>query len=159
MLLEIQFTLNGKPTEINVDPRRKLLWVLRSDLGLTGTKYGCGEAHCAACTVLIDGEPTYSCMMSVSGVAGREVTTIEGLADGDKLHPVQQAFVDHDAMQCGYCTSGMILGAYGLLQRNPDPTEDEIRSGLEGHLCRCGTHVRVLEAVRTASRAMKGGTR
>ncbi|MEJ2218477.1 MAG: (2Fe-2S)-binding protein [Gemmatimonadota bacterium] len=159
MLLDIQFTLNGKPTEINVDPRRKLLWVLRSDLGMTGTKYGCGEAHCAACTVLVDGEPTYSCMMPVSGVAGREVTTIEGLADGDKLHPVQQAFVDHDAMQCGYCTSGMIVGAYGLLQRTPDPTEDEIRAGLEGHLCRCGTHVRVLEAVQTAARAMKGGTR
>lgn len=159
MLLDIQFTLNGKPTEISVDPRRKLLWVLRSDLGMTGTKYGCGEAQCAACTVLIDGQPTYSCMMPVSGVAGREVTTIEGLADGDKLHPVQQAFVDHDAMQCGYCTSGMIVGAYGLLQRNPDPTEDEIRSGLEGHLCRCGTHVRVLEAVQTAARAMKGGAR
>jgi aerobic-type carbon monoxide dehydrogenase small subunit (CoxS/CutS family) len=159
MLLDIRFTLNGKPTEIEVDPRRKLLWVLRSDLGLTGTKYGCGEAQCGACTVLIDGQATHSCMVSVSGVAGKEVTTIEGLAKGDKLHPVQAAFVKHDAMQCGYCTPGMILGAYGLLLRNPDPTEEEVRSGLEGHLCRCGTHVRVLQAVQTASRAMKEGTR
>ncbi|MEJ2677910.1 MAG: (2Fe-2S)-binding protein [Gemmatimonadota bacterium] len=158
MLLDIQFTLNGKPTEIAVDPRRKLLWVLRSDLGLTGTKYGCGEAQCGACTVLIDGQPTHSCMVSVSGVAGKEVTTIEGLAKSDTLHPVQEAFVEHDAMQCGYCTPGMILGAYGLLLRNPNPTEDEIRSGLEGHLCRCGTHVRVLQAVQTAAQAMKGGT-
>ncbi len=159
MLLDIQFTLNGKPTEIQVDPHRKLLWVLRADLGLTGTKYGCGEAQCGACTVLIDGQPTYSCMVSVSAVAGRDVTTIEGLAQGDELNPVQAAFVQHDALQCGYCTPGMILGAYGLLLRNPDPTEDQIRSGLEGHLCRCGTHVRVIEAVKTAAQTMKGGTR
>ncbi|HKJ92134.1 MAG TPA: (2Fe-2S)-binding protein [Longimicrobiales bacterium] len=159
MLLDIRFTLNGKPVAIEVDPRRKLLWVLRSDLGLTGTKYGCGEAQCAACTVLIDGQPTYSCMVPVSRVAGSAVTTIEGLAEGDALHPLQEAFVGHDAMQCGYCTSGMILGAYGLLQRNPDPTDAEIVAGLEGHLCRCGTHVRVLEAVHTAAKAMKGGGR
>jgi aerobic-type carbon monoxide dehydrogenase small subunit (CoxS/CutS family) len=155
MRLTIRFTLNGDPAEVEVDPRRKLLWVLRSDLGLTGTKYGCGQAHCAACTVLIDGQATPSCMVPVSRVAGTEVTTIEALARGDVLNPVQQAFVEHDAFQCGYCTPGMILGAYGLLLRNPDPTDDEIVAGLEGHLCRCGAHVRVIDAVRTASRTMK----
>lgn len=153
----IRFTLNGKPAEVDTDPGRSLLWVLRTDLGMTGTKFGCGESHCGACTVLVNGRAVESCTVEVGRVSGAEVTTIEGLARGDVLHPVQRAFVEHDALQCGFCTPGMILGAYALLQRNPDPSPEAIVQGLEGHLCRCGTHVRVIEAVRTAARAMKGG--
>ena len=153
----IRFTLNGKPAEVDTDPGRNLLWVLRTDLGLTGTKFGCGESHCGACTVLLNGRAVQSCVLAVGRVAGAEVTTIEGLARGDELHPVQRAFAEHDALQCGFCTPGMILGAWALLQRDPDPTPEAIVAGLEGHLCRCGTHVRVLEAVRTAARSLKGG--
>ena len=150
----IQFLLNGQSTEIDVDPRRPLLWVLRTDLGLTGTKYGCGERECGSCTVLLDGRPVYSCRTPVRSVQGREVTTIEGLEKDGKLHPVQQAFADHDALQCGFCTPGLIMGAVGFLQRNPDPTPEEIREGLEGHLCRCGTHVRVIQAVQAAAKTL-----
>ncbi len=158
MRRSIRFTLNGRPTEVDADPGRRLLWVLRTELGLTGTKYGCGESYCGACTVLVNGSAARSCILPISGVDGAEVVTIEGLAGPDgELHPVQQAFVDHDALQCGYCTPGMILGAVALLRQNGDPTEAQIRSGLEPHLCRCGTHVRVLEAVHTAARSMKGG--
>lgn len=151
----IRFTLNGKPTELDVDPGRTLLWVLRTELGLTGTKYGCGEEMCGACTVLVDGQATYACGMPMRSVQGREVTTIEGLAPDGALHPVQQAFVDHDALQCGYCTPGLILGAVAFLARNPDPTPESIRAGLEEHLCRCGTHVRVIQAVQAAAAALK----
>jgi len=150
----IQFVLNGRPSEIDVDPRRPLLWVLRTDLGLTGTKYGCGERECGACTVLLDGRPVFACRTPVRSVQGREVTTIEGLEKDGKLHPVQQAFADHDALQCGFCTPGLVMGAVGLLMRNPDPTPGAIREGLEGHLCRCGTHVRVIEAVQAAARTL-----
>ncbi|MDP2956131.1 MAG: (2Fe-2S)-binding protein [Longimicrobiales bacterium] len=150
----IRFTLNGQATEIDVDPGRPLLWVLRTDLGLTGTKYGCGERECGSCTVLLDGRPVTSCRTPVRSVQGREVTTIEGLEKDGKLHPVQQAFADHDALQCGFCTPGLIMGAVGFLQRNPDPTPEEIREGLEGHLCRCGTHVRVIQAVQAAARTL-----
>jgi len=150
----IQFVLNGQPTEIDVDPRRPLLWVLRTDLGLTGTKYGCGERECGACTVLLDGRPVFACRTPVRSVQGREVTTVEGLEKDGKLHPVQQAFADHDALQCGFCTPGLVMGAVGLLMRNPDPTPGAIREGLEGHLCRCGTHVRVIEAVQAAARTL-----
>ena len=155
----VSFVVNGKPVDLEVDPRRRLLWVLRTELGLTGTKYGCGEQHCGACTVLIDGRPALSCGTRMSSVSGKEVTTVEGLADGDRLHPVQRAFADHDALQCGFCTPGLVMGAVGLLQRNPSPTEDEVREGLEKHLCRCGTHVRVLQAVQAASKAMQEGDR
>jgi len=151
----IQFTLNGESVEIDVDSRRPLLWVLRTELGLTGTKYGCGERECGACTVLLNGRPTFSCRTPLRSVQGREVTTIEGLAENGKLHPVQQAFADHDALQCGFCTPGMIMGAVGLLQRNPDPSAEEIAEGLEGHICRCGTYNRVVEAVRTAAQALQ----
>jgi len=151
----IQFRLNGTPTEIEVDPRRPLLWVLRTDLGLTGTKYGCGERECAACTVLLEGRPIFSCRTPVRSVQGREVTTVEGLERNGQLHPVQQAFADHDALQCGFCTPGMVMGAVGLLTRNPDPTPDEISEGMEGHLCRCGTYKRVVEAIQAAARTMK----
>lgn len=151
----VSFFVNGKAVDLEVDPRRRLLWVLRTELGLTGTKYGCGEQHCGACTVLIDGRTALSCGVRMSSVSGKEVTTVEGLADGDHLHPVQQAFAEHDALQCGFCTPGLVMGAVGLLGRNPNPTEDEVREGLEKHLCRCGTHVRVLQAVQAASRVMQ----
>jgi len=150
----IRFLLNGRPTEITVEPNRMLLWVLRSDLGLTGAKYGCGQAHCGACTVLVDDQAVDSCLYPASAVQGKRVVTIEGLAPDGRLHPVQEAFVEHDALQCGYCTPGMILGAVGLLNRNPDPTPEEIIQGMEGHLCRCGTYGRVIDAIRTAAGAI-----
>lgn len=150
----IQFVLNGEPREIETDPRRPLLWVLRTDLGLTGTKYGCGETLCGACTVLLDGRPITSCRTPVRSAQGREVTTVEGLEKDGRLHPVQQAFAEHDALQCGFCTPGLIMGAVGFLQRNPDPTPEEIRTGLESHLCRCGTHLRVVQAVQAAARTL-----
>ena len=151
----IQFRLNGEPVEVDVDSQRPLLWVLRTEFGLTGTKYGCGERECGACTVLLDGRPVFSCRTAVRSAQGREVITIEGLERNGTLHPVQQAFADHDALQCGFCTPGMIMGAVGLLRRNPDPSPDEIASGLEGNLCRCGTYNRVIEAVRTAAEALQ----
>ncbi|MFB3880862.1 MAG: (2Fe-2S)-binding protein [Armatimonadota bacterium] len=154
----VRFTLNGKPTTVTVDGDRTLLWVLRSDLGLTGPKYGCGEGQCGACTVLVDEEAVRSCVTPVSQVQGKSVTTIEGLAQGDELHPLQKAFMAHDALQCGYCTPGMILTAYGLLKRTPRPTEAQIRQGLEGNLCRCGAHKRIIEAVQAAAREMAGGS-
>jgi aerobic-type carbon monoxide dehydrogenase small subunit (CoxS/CutS family) len=154
---KISFTLNGKKTEIQVDPAATLLWVLRNKLGLTGTKFGCGTGFCGACTVLINKEAVRSCQLSVSDVAGKEIITIEGLGRNGKLHPVQQAFVDHEALQCGYCTPGMIMTATGLLLSNPSPTRQEIIDGLDGNLCRCGAHVRIVDAVETAAKSMKGG--
>ena len=153
---KINFDLNGKKTEILVDPTRTLLWVLRNRLGLTGTKFGCGTGFCGACTVLIDREPTRSCMLPVSDIAGKQVITIEGLASNGKLHPVQKAFVDHDALQCGYCTPGMIMTAAGLLMKNPSVSRQEIIDGLENNLCRCGAHVRIIAAVESAAKEMKG---
>ena len=159
MKRRISFLLNGEPTEVDVDPRRKLLWVLRTELGLTGTKYGCGQRECGACMVMVDGRRIFSCDTRMSAVIDREVTTIEGLADGDVLHPVQKAFAEHDALQCGFCTPGLIMGAVSLLERNLDPSEEEIREGLERHLCRCGTHVRVVQAVQAAAHEMREGGR
>ncbi len=153
----IRFKLNNKETELVTDPNRILLWVLRNHFGLTGTKYGCGIGFCGACTVLIDNEPVRSCTVAVSDVAGRSVITIEGLAEEGKLHPVQQAFADHDALQCGYCTPGMILAAVALLKKNQAPTRQEIIDGLEDNLCRCGAHVRIIDAVEDASKVMTGG--
>ncbi len=153
----VRFTLNGKPTELTVDSDRMLLWVLRTDLGLTGTKYGCGEGQCGACTVLVNDQAVRSCAMPVKLVQGKTVTTIEGLAQNGKLHPLQKAFMEHDALQCGYCTPGMILSAYSLLKQNPRPTEAQIREGLEGNLCRCGAHQRIIAAVQAAAKAMAGG--
>jgi carbon-monoxide dehydrogenase small subunit len=152
----ISFSLNGKKTEIKIDPTQTLLWVLRNQLGLTGTKYGCGMGFCGACTVLLDREPVRSCMLPVGDVAGKELTTIEGLGTKEKLHPVQKAFVDHDALQCGYCTSGMIMTATGLLLKNPSPTREEIIEGMEDNLCRCGAHIRIIDAIQTAAEEMKG---
>ena len=154
---KISFNLNGKKTVILTDPNQTLLWVLRNQLGLTGTKFGCGTGFCGACTVLIDREATRSCMTPVSDIAGKEVITIEGLARAGKLHPVQQAFVDHDALQCGYCTPGMIMTATGFLMKNASPSREQIIEGLEDNLCRCGAHTRIIDAVETASKVMKGG--
>jgi len=153
----IRFKLNNKETELVTDPNEILLWVLRNRFGLTGTKYGCGIGFCGACTVLIDNEAVRSCMLPVSEVAGKSVVTIEGLAEDGKLHPVQQAFVDHDALQCGYCTPGMILTAVALLKKNNAPTRQEIIDGLEDNLCRCGAHTRIIDAVGDAASVMKGG--
>jgi len=157
METKINFTLNGKKTEIVVDPSETLLWVLRNRFELTGTKYGCGSGYCGACTVLIENEAVRSCTLKVGEVAGKKVITIEGLASDGKLHPVQQAFADHDALQCGFCTPGMIMNAVALLLRNPKPSKEEIISGMEDNLCRCGAHVRIISAVESAATKMKGG--
>jgi len=153
----IRFKLNNKETELVSDPNRILLWVLRDHFGLTGTKYGCGIGFCGTCTVLIDNEAVRSCTLAVSEVAGKSVITIEGLAEDGKLHPVQQAFADHDALQCGYCTPGMVITAVALLNKNQSPTRQEIIDGLEDNLCRCGAHMRIIDAVTDASKVMKGG--
>jgi aerobic-type carbon monoxide dehydrogenase small subunit (CoxS/CutS family) len=153
----ISFQLNGKTTEVMLEPNQTLLWVLRNHFGLTGTKYGCGIGFCGSCTVLIDQEPVRSCTLPIGEVAGKNVVTIEGLAKDGKLHPVQKAFVEHDALQCGFCTPGMIMNAAGLLIKNPSPTTQEIKAGMEDNLCRCGAHVRIIEAVHTAAKEMEGG--
>jgi aerobic-type carbon monoxide dehydrogenase small subunit (CoxS/CutS family) len=140
-----------------VDGDRSLLWVLRTDLGLTGTKFGCGEGHCGSCTVLVDGVAVRSCLRKVKEVKDKEVVTIEGLAKDEKLDPLQKAFMEHDAMQCGFCTPGMILTAFGLLTRNPKPTRAQIIRGMEQNLCRCGAHTRIIDAIQTAAGEMKGG--
>src|SRR5438309_7607566 len=150
-----QLHVNGSMRRIDADPDRTLLSVLRDDLDLTGTKYGCGEGQCAACTVLIDGVATKSCITRVGAAAGKKIVTIEGLAANGQLHPVQQAFLDADALQCGWCTPGMIMGAVGLLGKTANPSEAEIASGMNGHICRCGTYPRVVRAIRSA--AGKGG--
>jgi carbon-monoxide dehydrogenase small subunit len=155
----IGFTLNGKPARVTVDDERMLLWVLRSDLGLTGTKFGCGASYCGACTVIVDGEAVLSCSTPVKDVAGKHVLTIEGLSSNGTLHPLQEAFVKHAAFQCGFCTPGMILAAYALVHKTPRPTRDEILQQMEGNLCRCGAHVRIVEAIEEAAMAMKGGAR
>ena len=153
----VRFTLNGKPTSVTTDSDRLLLWVLRTDLQLTGTKYGCGEGICGACTILVDGEATRSCQLAVKDITGKHVTTIEGLAADGALHPIQKAFMDHDAFQCGYCTSGMIMTAYSFLQGTPHPTHDDIIAGMDNNLCRCGAHKRIVEAVGAAAKEIKGG--
>jgi aerobic-type carbon monoxide dehydrogenase small subunit (CoxS/CutS family) len=159
MVEAIEFKLNWKPVRLTVDGERKLLWVLRTDLGLTGTKYGCGEGICGACTVLINQKAFRSCQVSVREIKNREVLTIEGLAFGGTLHPLQRAFVEQNALQCGFCTPGMILNAYSLLTENPQPTETEIVQSMNDNLCRCGAHVRIIQAIQSAARAMKGGRR
>lgn len=146
--------VNGERHELPAEAERMLLSVLRHELGLTGTKYGCGEGNCGACTVLMDGEATRACLTPVAAAAGRAITTVEGLAGDDQLHPVQAAFVEHTAFQCGYCTPGFIMGAVALLARNPEPDEGEIRSALNGHICRCGAYTRILRAVKSATREM-----
>ncbi len=152
----VQFKLNGKAVSVEVDPTRTLLWVLRYDLGLTGTKYGCGESLCGACTVLLDGQAVRSCSIQMKDAAGKEVTTIEGLERNGALHPLQQAFVEHDALQCGYCTPGMIMNAYSLLSRTPHPSRSQILEQMDGNLCRCGAHLRIVQAIESAAKRMGG---
>ena len=143
--------INGKKYEVNVQPDVELLVVLRNDLDLTGSKYGCGEGACGACTVLINGEATRSCITPVSAVVGKDITTIEGLENNGKLHPVQEAFLEADPFQCSYCASGMIMSSVALLKTNPSPTEDDILSAMNGNICRCGTYVNILKAIKLAS--------
>ena len=157
MIETISFNLNGKPIRLTLDSERMLLWILRTDLGLTGTKYGCGESYCGACTVLVNNEAVRSCQYPVKNVKGKEVITIEGLSANGKLHPLQEAFMEHDALQCGFCTPGMILNAYSLLYENPQPTQSEIIEGMNDNLCRCGAHTRIIQAIQTAANEMKGG--
>ena len=152
----ITLRLNGQPVRLNVDQDRTLLWVLRTDLGLTGTKYGCGESHCGSCTVLVNDRAMRSCALTVKEVRDKEVVTIEGLAKDGSLHPLQQAFMAHDALQCGFCTPGMILTAVSLLRSNPQPSREQIIRGMEDNFCRCGAHTRIIDAVQTAAAAMKG---
>jgi len=152
----ISFKLNEKSVSLTTDSERTLLWVLRTDLGLTGTKYGCGKALCGACTVIVDGRAVRSCVVPVRSIKGKKVLTIEGLAKNGKLHPIQEAFIKHDALQCGFCTPGMILNAYSLLLRNPQPTRKEIIESMEYNLCRCGAHLRIIRAIESAAQKMKG---
>jgi len=143
--------VNGRRFEVNAPADRSLLSVLRKDLGLTGSKYGCGEGQCGACTVLLDGAATPACITPVGRAGGRAIVTIEGLADGPRLHPVQQAFLEKSAFQCGFCTPGMVIGAVALLREKPRPTDAQVKQTLENHVCRCGTYPRIIEAVRLAA--------
>src|ERR1043166_1163150 len=154
--MTVQFIINGKSQRVSTDARRTLLEILREDLNLTGTKFGCGEGQCRACTVLLDGRPVPACQTTVEEVQGRKVETIEGLANGEELHPVQQAFLREGAMQCGYCVPGMILATVSLLRRNPKPGKTEILQALNGNLCRCCGYVNILKAVDRAARSSKG---
>ena len=157
MIETVRFRLNGRPVVLEADGTRRLLWVLRTDLELTGTKYGCGSGQCSACTVLVDGQAMPSCQMDLASVRDKEVTTIEGLAQGDRLHPLQQAFLDHGAFQCAFCTSGMILGAHSLLKANPRPNRAQILEGMEGHLCRCAAHQRIVAAIEAVAGTQGAG--
>ncbi|HMA08052.1 MAG TPA: (2Fe-2S)-binding protein [Ramlibacter sp.] len=152
----LRFTLNGRPAALEIDDERSLLWALRTQLELTGTKYGCGEGLCGACTVLINGKAVRSCITPVKDVSGKDVLTVEGLARGEVLHPLQQAFIAQGAVQCGYCTPGMLMSAYVLLKRNPRPSRDEIAAHMEHNLCRCGAHQRIVDAIEAASRQNGG---
>ena len=152
---EFTLTVNGVRKTVKTDPDRSLLEVLREEFHITGPKYGCGEGQCGVCTVLMDGRKTPSCTTPISIADGRVITTIEGLATGDKLHPVQEAFLAEGAMQCGYCTSGMILTAVALLEANPNPTDEEIVTEMNGNICRCNGYVKILNAVRRAAKQMK----
>jgi nicotinate dehydrogenase subunit A len=154
--MEIEFRLNDRTVRLDTDGDRLLLWLLRTDLELTGTKYGCGAGYCGACVVLLDGRPVRACMLAVREVAGRAVTTIEGLARDGALHPLQQAFAENGAAQCGFCTPGMILSAHALLAATPNPTREQVIAGLDRNLCRCGAHRRILRAVEAAARTNGG---
>ncbi|MBW2000369.1 MAG: (2Fe-2S)-binding protein [Deltaproteobacteria bacterium] len=149
--------VNGKEYEVVIEPHMLLIDVLRDELGLTGTKYACGAGDCGACTVLIDGKPSLSCLTLAITARGKRMTTIEGLADGASLHPVQQAFVERGAVQCGFCTPGMVLSAKAFLEKNPDPTRDKIKAAMAGNLCRCTGYVKIIDAVEAAAKAMRKG--
>jgi len=151
--------VNGKKLQIEADADRSLLSILRDDLDMTGSKYGCGEGQCGACTVLIDGQATRSCITKLSAAASKKITTIEGIEKNGRLHPIQEAFLEADALQCGYCTSGMIVSGFALLSTNANPSEQEIIKFMEGNVCRCGTYPRIVTAIRKAAQTMKGGGR
>jgi aerobic-type carbon monoxide dehydrogenase small subunit (CoxS/CutS family) len=152
MQRKIGFRLNGRPVSLDTDDQRNLLWVLRGDLELTGTKFGCGLGICGACTVAVDGQAMRSCQTSLADVNGKNVVTIEGLERAGKLHPLQQAFIDHGGFQCGYCTSGMIMNAYSMLQKTPHPSRDKIVEEMDGNLCRCGAHQRIIAAIQEVAK-------
>jgi aerobic-type carbon monoxide dehydrogenase small subunit (CoxS/CutS family) len=154
-----ELLVNGSRFRVDASADRSLLSVLRDDLDLTGSKYGCGEGQCGACTVLIDGVATRSCVTKVGVAAGKKITTIEALERNGRLHPLQEAFLEADALQCGYCTPGMIMSGVALLSKNPNPNEQEIIRSMEGNICRCGTYPRIVTAIRKAAQAMKGGGR
>ncbi|MEM2890303.1 MAG: (2Fe-2S)-binding protein [Candidatus Hadarchaeum sp.] len=156
MMREIEFTVNGRKRKVLVKPNDLLLNVIRDELGLKGTKYGCGTGECGACTVLLDGKPVLSCLMLAVAVNGKNITTIEGIGTDENLHPVQQAFIDAGAIQCGYCTPGMIISAKALLDRNQNPTEEEIRRAIKGNLCRCTGYVKIIAAIQLAAKRMRG---
>jgi aerobic-type carbon monoxide dehydrogenase small subunit (CoxS/CutS family) len=155
MAKPMQLEVNGKRYTVQCDPETPLLSALRDELGLTGTKYGCGEGQCGACTVLLSGTPRRSCQIPVSAAAAKPIVTIEGLEKDGRLHPVQQAFLDAEAFQCAYCTSGMILSSVGLLSTNPNPSSADIVQSLQGNICRCGTHPRIIDAVHQAAKTMR----
>jgi nicotinate dehydrogenase subunit A len=159
MAASFRLRVNGVERRVAAPAARSLLSVLRDEIDLTGTKYGCGQAACGACTVLLDREAVRSCITKLGNVGQRRVTTIEGLETAGVLHPLQQAFIDHGAMQCGYCTPGMIMAGVGLLAQNPDPTEAQVRDGLAGNICRCGTYPRIVAAVRQAAAVLRGKPR
>lgn len=154
--MTITLQVNGETRAVPADPETPLLYALRNDLGLTGTRYGCGLGQCGACTVIIDGKPVQSCDLPVSAAVGKAITTVEALARGNQLHPLQQAFIDEQAAQCGYCASGILMSAKALLDSNPDPSDADIRAALDGNLCRCGTHVRILKAIKRAAKELRG---
>lgn len=156
MKQEIELKVNGEVFKVEVEPRRTLLEVLRENLGLTGTKEACNKGDCGACTVLIDGKPVLSCLTLAIEVQGKDILTIEGLAKGYELHPIQQAFVDHGAIQCGFCTPGMIMSAKALLDKNPNPTEGEIRDGISGNICRCTGYLKIVEAIQEVAKTIGG---
>ena len=155
MTMEVTFFINGEKVSVNVAPNRTLLSVLREEFGLTGAKEGCGYGECGACTVLLNGRPVYSCIIPAPQVAGAHVTTIEGITPGEGLHSLQEAFISHGAIQCGFCTSGMIMAAYGLLAANPNPTTEEIKEEISGNLCRCTGYAQIIEAIANAARREK----
>lgn len=156
---KIKFTLNGKAVELETDPTQTLLWVIRTELGLTGTKHGCGEGYCGACTILVNDQAQRSCTMAVKEIAGKNVTTIEGLEKNGKLHPVQKSFIMNEAQQCGFCTSGMIMNAVGFLKENPKPVRKDIISAMNDNLCRCGAYNRITQAIEEAANEMNGGAK
>ena len=151
----IVFTLNGESVTLEADKERSLLWVLRTDFGLSGAKYGCGESLCGSCTVLVDNEAQRSCQLTLGNINGKSVITVEGLANKASLHPVQQAFIDEEALQCGYCTPGMIMTAVALLHKNPTPSEAEIVEEMDGNLCRCGSYKRIVQAIKSAANVLR----
>lgn len=153
---QVKLTVNGTSYELSVQPWEALVEVIRDNLGLTGTKEGCGLGECGACTVIMDGKTVNSCLVLAVEADGKQITTIEGLADGDKLHPIQEAFVEHGGLQCGFCTPGMIMSAKALLDENPNPTEEEIRRGIAGNLCRCTGYTKIIESIKAAAKNMGG---